>query len=209
MDKIKYDFYTNPSKSADSQKSAYHIRICNQQVVDTDELVKAISNQCTLTPADIKAVLTAFNGEIGYHLERGNIVVLDGLCRFEISLTTTTGICTGKENGNSIQLKRVNVQPDGKLVKLVSENLSTCIKSRGTHSTPLSDIEVLGKLTEHFAYQPTINSLEFQQICSITRYMARRHINRLVAENKLVNIGHRIHPIYRAVPGNFGVSSYL
>lgn len=206
MDKIRYDFYANPSKSSDTQKSAYHIRICNQQVIDTNQLVKAISNQCTLTPADIKAVLTAFNGEVSYHLQRGEIVTLDGLCRFEISLTTTTGLCTGKENGNSVVLKRINVQPDNKLVKLVSENLSTRVKSRGAHSASLSDVEVMGKLTEHFTYHLTINSLELQRICSITRYMARRHINQLVAENRLENIGYRSHPIYRAVPGNFGVS---
>ena len=49
MDTIEYDFYENPEKSSEFQKSKYHIRICNRQTVDTDGIVKNISRKCTLT----------------------------------------------------------------------------------------------------------------------------------------------------------------
>lgn len=206
MDTIEYDFYENPGKSSEFQKSKYHVRICNRQTVDTDNIVKAISKQCTLTPADIHAVIVAFQDEIAFQLQQGKIVHLDGLCQFDISLKSRLDESSGKENGSDIVLKSVNINPDKKLTERVRKNLCHRVKSRGKHSDSISEIEIIGVLTEHFKKKSTITRAEFQNQCSITKYMACIHINRLLSEGKLKNIGYRRHPIYTAVPGNFGVS---
>lgn len=206
MDTIEYDFYENPGKSSEFQKSKYHVRICNRQTVDTDNIVKAISKQCTLTPADIHAVIVAFQDEIAFQLQQGKIVHLDGLCQFDISLKSRLDESSGKENGSDIVLKSVNINPDKKLTERVRKNLCHRVKSRGKHSDSISDIDIIGVLTEHFKKKSTITRAEFQNQCSITKYMACIHINRLLSEGKLKNIGYRRHPIYTAVPGNFGVS---
>lgn len=206
MDTIEYDFYENPSKSSEFQKSKYHVRICNRQTVDTDNIVKAISKQCTLTPADIHAVIVAFQDEIAFQLQQGKIVHLDGLCQFDISLKSRLDESSGKENGPDIILKSVNINPDKKFTERVRDNLCKRVKSRGNHSEAISDIEIIGVLTEHFKKKITLTRAEFQNLCSITKYMACIHINRLLLEGKLKNIGYKNHPIYSAVPGNFGVS---
>lgn len=206
MDTIEYDFYENPGKSSEFQKSKYHVRICNRQTVDTDNIVKAISKQCTLTPADIHAVIVAFQDEIAFQLQQGKIVHLDGLCQFDISLKSRLDESSGKENGPDIVLKSVNINPDKKLTERVRKNLCHRVKSRGKHSDSISEIDIIGVLTEHFKKKSTITRAEFQNQCSITKYMACIHINRLISEGKLKNIGYRRHPIYTAVPGNFGVS---
>lgn len=206
MDTIEYDFYENPGKSSEFQKSKYHVRICNRQTVDTDNIVKAISKQCTLTPADIHAVIVAFQDEIAFQLQQGKIVHLDGLCQFDISLKSRLDESSGKENGPDIVLKSVNINPDKKLTERVRQNLCHRVKSRGKHSDFISEIDIIGILTEHFKKKSTITRAEFQNQCSITKYMACIHINRLLSEGKLKNIGYRRHPIYTAVPGNFGVS---
>ncbi|MGL4520324.1 MAG: HU family DNA-binding protein [Phocaeicola sp.] len=199
MDKIEYDFYENPNKGSEKQKTKYHIRLCNRQTVDTSALIESISKQCTLTPADILGVITALKEEVSYQLSRGKTVQMDGLCRFEIALTTDSGSCTGRESGASVELKGVHAYSDKELTKLVKRQLLPRRRSKGVHSTFLSEEAVLEKLTEHFASHPTITCIGLQRLCSITRYMARRHINRLLRENKLVNIGYKNHPIYTAV----------
>lgn len=206
MDTIEYDFYENPGKSSEFQKSKYHVRICNRQTVDTGNIVKAISKQCTLTPADIHAVIVAFQDEIAFQLQQGKIVHLDGLCQFDISLKSRLDESSGKENGPDIVLKSVNINPDKKLTERVRKNLCHRVKSRGKHSDSISEIDIIGVLTEFFKKKSTITRAEFQNQCSITKYMACIHINRLLSEGKLKNIGYRRHPIYTAVPGNFGVS---
>lgn len=206
MDTIEYDFYENPEKSSEFQKSRYHVRICNSQTVGTDSIVKAISKKCTLTPADIHAVIIAFQDEIAFQLQQGKIVHLDGLCQFNISLKSRLKESSGKENGSDIVMKRININPDKKLTERVRENLCHRVKSTGKHSEQISETEITDILTEHFKKKSTITRAEFQRLCSITKYMACMHINRLIAEGKLKNVGYRNHPVYMAVAGNFGVS---
>lgn len=206
MDKIEYDFYDNPGKSSEYQKSKYHVRVCNRQTVGTDGIVSAISRKCTLTPADIHAVIIAFQDEIAFQLQQGRIVRLDGLCQFDISLTTSSGECTGREDGADIVLKSVNINPDKKLTETVRNNLCKRVKSKGRHSDSVTDIQINEALTEHFKRKNFITRAELQKICSITKYMACMQINRLLEEGRLKNIGYTNHPIYVAVPGNFGLS---
>ena len=207
MDTIEYDFYENPAKSSEFQKSKYHIRICKRQTVSTKGIVKSISSKCTLTPADIQAVITAFQDEIALQLQQGKIVRLDGLCQFDISLTTSSDVCTGQESGSEIVLKSVNINPDKKLTEEVRKHLCTRVKSSGKHSDDVSDTDLNDVLTEHFRKKSIITRAELQRKCSITKYMACILINRLIDEGKIRNIGYRTHPIYAAVPGNFGVQA--
>lgn len=205
MDTIEYDFYENPEKSSEFQKSKYHIRICNRQTVDTDGIVKNISRKCTLTPTDIHAVIVAFQDEIAFQLRQGKIVRLDGLCQFDISLAPSSGVCTGQETGPDIVLKSVNINPDKKLTDTVRDNLCRRVKSIGKHSKDISEQDIISRMTEYFKTHRTITRLQLQNICSITRYMANLYINRFLSEGRLENIGYKNHPVYVAVPGNFGV----
>lgn len=205
MDTIEYDFYENPSKSSEYQKSGYHIRICRQQTVGTETVVRNISKRCTLTPADIRAVLTALQDEIASQLGQANIVRLDGLCRFSISLKPEKEVCTGKENGTGVVLKAVNISPDKDFTRRVDGALGTRVKSRGAHSEKLSEAEIQERLTRYFKEHKQITRPVMQRVCSLTRYMATRYINRLVKEGRLENIAFPRHPIYIPVPGNFGV----
>ncbi len=204
MDTIEYDFYENPSKSAEYQKSGYHIRICRQQTVGTETVVRNISKRCTLTAADIRAVLTAFQDEIAGQLGQGNIVRLDGLCRFSISLKPAKEVCTGKESGSAVVLKSVNITPDKELTRQVEDSLAARVKSKGEHSERLSETEIQDRLTGYFKQHRRITRSEMQHVCSLTRYMAAKHISRLVEEGRLENIGYAGHPVYVPVPGNFG-----
>lgn len=206
MDKIEYDFYENPEKSSEFQKTNYHVRICNRQTVGTDSIVEAISKKCTLTPPDIHAVIVAFQDEIALQLQHGKIVHLDGLCQFDISLKSALEEGNGKEKGPDIVLKRINIKPDKELTERVRDNLCHRVKSTGEHSNQLSETEITDIITEHFKKKTTITRAEFQKLCSITKYMACLHINRLLSEGRLKNVGYRNHPVYMAVPGNFGVS---
>ena len=53
---IEYDFYRNPN-SQGTNKKRYHARVVSSNRVSTDQLAEEIQKECTLTTADIKAVL--------------------------------------------------------------------------------------------------------------------------------------------------------
>lgn len=204
MSKIKFDFYKNPDNRTESMKSQYHVRICNRQSVSTQEIVNRINKMSTLTAIDIKAVITAFQDEIAFHLGQGKTVRLEGLCDFSITLTTKGNVCTGEENASDIVLKSVNIVPQKGFTEKVKENLCEMEKVEGKHSGRPSETEIDNILTEYFRQKKTVTRAKLQDLCQLTKYMSISHIKRLVAEGKLVNIGFKNHPLYVPAPGFYG-----
>jgi len=47
---------------------------------------------------------------------------------------------------------------------------------------------------------------DFQALCGMARTTANVHLKRLQQEGKLKNVGKPTQPIYRAMPGYYGVS---
>ena len=117
MDKIEYDFYENPNSKSDNSKSKYHIRICRRQKISTKSMANRLSKYTTLTPTDIYATITALQDAISGELGAGNIVVLDGICQFEITLGTESGVVDGLENGKNVE-EIAGVMPNPTLAKL-------------------------------------------------------------------------------------------
>ena len=54
-----YDFYKNPKQKDSTEKTRYHARVVTNQTISTDELARKIHTRCTVTTADVKAVLTS------------------------------------------------------------------------------------------------------------------------------------------------------
>lgn len=206
MGKIKYDFYKNPDNKEGKLKSEYHIRVCGQQTISTKGIIELIHNASTLTPADINAVIFAFQEEIANQLAKGNIVKLEGLCNFNISLKSANGTCTGKENGKGIVLKSVNINPEKEFTERVKELVTKngMEKVIAIHSDTITDEKVDEILTNYFSTNKAITRPKLQDICSTTRYMAMQQIKRLTGSGKLVNVGFENHPLYMPTPGSFG-----
>ena len=205
MGNIKYDFYTNPNAKSENSKSEYHIRVCGQQTISTKRIVELIHNACTLTPADINAVIFAFQEEIANQLAKGNIVKLEGLCSFNISLKSANGTCTGKETGKAIEVKSVNINPEKEFTERVKELAAEngMEKVTAIHSDAITDEQVDRILTNYFSTNKAITRPKLQDICSTTRYMAMRQIKRLTESGKLVNVGFENHPLYIPTPESF------
>lgn len=205
MGKIKYDFYKNPDNKEGKLKSEYHIRVCGQQTISTKRIIELIHNASTLTPADINAVIFAFQEEIANQLAKGNIVKLEGLCSFNISLKSANGTCTGKETGKAIELKSVNINPEKEFTERVKELAAEngMEKVTAIHSDAITDEQVDRILTNYFSTNKAITRPKLQDICSTTRYMAMRQIKRLTESGKLVNVGFENHPLYIPTPGSF------
>lgn len=208
MDYIEYDFYENPIPKSKEQEKKFHIRICNKQKLSTKSMVKALDKRSTFTPSDLLGSLIAFQDIIADGLGHGNIVTLDGICQFEITLGTKKGVVTGLENGNNVVLKSINIKPLPEFVEAVKAALVPRVKSHGYHSRKLSDIEVDGLLIEYFRDNKSITRLELEKLCGISRYKAAKIIGRLKDEGKIINEGYSNHPIYKPVPGNFGISRF-
>ena len=78
--------------------------------VDTQELGEAISQQCTVTPADVHAVLRALPSVMANYMESGRSVHMDGLGAFYYKLSCAgQGVDSPEEVGIQ-QVKSIRVQ---------------------------------------------------------------------------------------------------
>ena len=89
--------------------------------VDTQELAEAISRRCTVTPADVHAVIRSLPEVMAFYMESGRSVHMDGLGSFFYKLSCAgQGVDTPEEvSAEQVQAVRVQFipersrQPDG------------------------------------------------------------------------------------------------
>ena len=82
---IEYDFYRNPN-SEGTNKKRYHARVVSNNRIFTDDLAEEIQNECSLTIADVKAVLIALGDKLAKHLGEGDKVHIEGIGHFQVNL---------------------------------------------------------------------------------------------------------------------------
>ena len=94
---------------------------------------------------------------------------------------------------------------DKKLLKKLSTTKS--MRTNYSHcSVELSDIEIVGILTEHFKEHDYITTKEMELLCGLSNATALRRLKDRVKEGKFTHPGHLRAPFYFPVPGNYGVS---
>lgn len=89
--------------------------------VNTQELAEAISRQCTVTPADVHAVIRSLPEVMAFYMKNGRSVHMDGLGSFFYKLSCAgQGVDTPEEvSAEQVQAVRVQFipersrQPDG------------------------------------------------------------------------------------------------
>ena len=75
----KYDFYKTPVSKDSTKRPRFHARIVSSGTIDTDDLAKRIHGRCTVTPADVAAVLISLSEVTAEYLREGKRVHIDGL----------------------------------------------------------------------------------------------------------------------------------
>ena len=104
-----------------------------------------------------------------------------------------------------LRLKSISFRPDVRLKQAMTG--VSAIRSKYTrHSLKLSEVEIDMKLKEYFADHDVLIRSDFQALCGMARTTANVHLKRLQQEGKLKNVGKPTQPIYRAMPGYYGVS---
>ena len=66
--------------------------------ITTEQVAKRLAAESTVSPADVRAVLTAFGGVMGDYMAQGRSVKLDGIGSFYFTASTNqNGVATEKE----------------------------------------------------------------------------------------------------------------
>ena len=196
---IEYDFYRNPN-SQGTNKKRYHARVVSSNRVSTDQLAEEIQKECTLTTADIKAVLMALGDKLAKHLGKGSKVHLEGIGYFQVNLKCKEEVrTTHAVRSENVEFKSVSYRADNHLKKHLKSQPIKRSKTK-VHSASMTEAEIDQMLTAYFMTHETITRREFQTLCTQVKSTAQRLLKKLLENGKLRNIATPQHPVY--VPAN-------
>lgn len=202
---IQYDFYRNPN-SEGTNKKRYHARVVASGQVSTEQLAKEINQECSLTPADVKAVLICLGDKLAKHLSEGRKVHLEGVGHFQVNLRCKEEVRTVHAiRSDNIEFKSVSYRADIELKKYLKQQKIRRSHTK-IHSKPMAEEEIDLKLTEYFAVQTTLTRRDFQILCSQVQTTANRILRKLVEKGKLKNISTPRNPVYVPANGHYGMT---
>lgn len=200
---IEYDFYRNPN-SQGTNKKRYHARVVSGDRISTDELAEEIQNECSLTKADVKAVLIALGDKLAKHLGEGNKVYLEGIGYFQVNLKCKEEVrSTHAIRSENVEFKSVSYRADNELKKRL-RNQKTQRSLKKVHSITMAEEEIDQALTEYFKTHETLTRHQFQTLCSQLKSTAHRILLKLVKDSKLRNVGTPHSPVYMPANGCYG-----
>ena len=203
---IVYDWYENPGAEGDPEERGLHPRPLLNGKVSMKQLYARVHARSSLTVGDVMNAIDCLTQICGEELRDGHEVHIEGLGYFVPTLEATQKVTRSTPNKHlKIRLKSISFRPDIKL-KQAMTGVST-IRSKYTHcSRQLSEVEIDMRLKEYFAEHDVLLRSDFQELCGMARTTANIHLKRLQQEGKLKNVGKPTQPIYRPMPGYYGMS---
>lgn len=197
---INYEFFETPNPTGDGTKT-YHPRVVSYGSISTDTLAKEIQDACTLTRADVKAVLVSLADKMAQYLSYGQKIHLEGIGYIGVSLKCPKKISNKEDMKHApVMFKAVTFRADEEL-KQKMQRVKMERSSIRVHSAQISEEGIDRKLTEHFAKEAIITRSSFQHLCNLCESTAYRHIKRLVEEGKLQNVSTPRNPVYMPCEG--------
>ena len=199
---IEYDFYRNPN-SQGTNKKRYHARVVSSHRVSTDQLAKEIQKECTLTTADIKAVLMTLGDKLAHYLGEGSKVHMEGIGYFQVNLKCKEEVrTTNAVRSENVEFKSVSYRADNNLKKHLKAQKIQRSKTK-IHSAILTEAQIDQTLTTYFTTHETITRRQFQILCSQVKSTAQRPLKKLLEDGKLRNIATAQHPVYMPANGYY------
>lgn len=202
---IIYDWYENPNGSEEANGRLHPRPFLNGKVT-TQYLANKIQERCSLTKADVNAVLDALCDVVGYELREGRQVHLEGLGFLIPTLKLKEPVdvrMNQRERNSKVQFKGVKFRMDAKLRDSIG-NVRMEMSKQTRHSVMLTEEEIDGVLTRFFETHEVMTRREFQFACRMTQSTAILRLRNLRETGKLKNIGTQKQPIYVPMPGYYG-----
>ena len=177
------------------------VSVVNSEVITTADLAKDINRACSITEADVVAVLQALGQRIGDALLDGNRVEIDHIGTFGLSLTCKNKRKEEHITSKDIEVKRIVFSPCAELQHAMRG--AVIVSGGPTVTKQLSDAVIEQRLTEFFTTHRSIQRSEFESVCECSRYAALAKLKALVKAGKLQVIGKQNTRAYQPTPRAF------
>lgn len=184
--KIKFDtFEIAHSPLHEAGKSYLRPVMVNPQTIPTSDIMKKTSEECTLTPIDISAVIGSLAHHLRLQLLQGNAVHINGIGTFSLALRFDNPAKANDDiTARDVQVSGINFTPDSNLLATVKSNVSFERTSAG-RSTAVTEGDAILALREYFKDYQSISKRTFQTLLGLKYGRATKLLTALTEKHKL------------------------
>ncbi|MCD7938509.1 MAG: DeoR family transcriptional regulator, partial [Tannerellaceae bacterium] len=184
---IKYGFYKTPVPNDREDKQEYHARFIANGRTEVERLSQLIEATTKFNASDIKGILVGFIFAMRMDLEAGFIIQLEGIGTFYPTLATQTIINEDGTTEQVVKVKSVGFRCNKKLRRAIQDVPLERVKHvKAARVKPHErENKILAYLKEHVS----ISIKEVMRLNHYCRERARKDINKLLEEKKIIKIG--------------------
>ncbi len=193
MSKIKFKVCSTPDNR--TQKPRPCARLVTRGTKRNEEIYRFISECCSVTSSDIKAVLDALSWYVGSELASGYSVELEGLGHFSPALRSRAAVDGKGRPCTAVAVHGVNFRCSPGLKKMVKEAGAERVRTAGTGAAAAPE-ERKAEMLRYLQQNPYINLTEYAALNGCTRHCATADMKRWLAEGAVVYAGSGTHRVY-------------
>lgn len=194
---LKYDIYSIQNAEG-SGKTRQYVRLVQNDAMTADELKATIQERCSLTKADVAAVLSELRDIAVQELSMGRRFYVPELGYFSLSL----GLEMPENNpdkkitGKEVRLRGINFRPEASMQKQIERKIHFYRSEYSNRSTNYPEEKLWKKLLEYFESNRYITVKWMRSEFGLTRYMAQKWLSHFVEKGLLLKDGTPRSPTY-------------
>lgn len=192
---VYYDIYPTPHPK-EKECQEFHVRAVLGNPKSDSELLMSITHKCTITPSDIKGVLSALSDFIKEEISEGRRVHLDGIGYFYPTLTCGEHIEWQNISARKIELKNISFRAEMEILGELKREISFCAVQEKKHSQKHTIEDIIGMLNIYFEINEEIDRNGLQKLCCLTRTTSLRYLRKLMESGYLIRLGTIHAPRY-------------
>lgn len=194
---INYEIHSIENSQGNGEKRVY-IQLRNNKALTVDELANEIQASCTVTPSDVKAVMTEMCHIAIRELSAGNRFYLPeiGYLSLAVGNTPPSQKPDGKITGKDVFLRNINFKPEKKFFSEVQKKVRFVKSDYSTLSAKYSEETLWPKVEEYLSAHRYISRRDMRLEFGLSDYMAKQWLDRFVESGKLTKEGTRHQPLY-------------
>jgi predicted histone-like DNA-binding protein len=159
----------------------------NSKLTTTKELAEYINFACSVTDADVAAVLQALCKCVCDELLDGNRVELEHLGTFSLSLTCGNKRLEDRVTKKDIRVKSILFTPCAEMKAAM--RTAEIVSGGPNPNKQLSDTVIERRLEKYFEEHEYMQRRDFESVCECSRYTATKKLKELVKAGKLRAMG--------------------
>ena len=196
---VKFDLHEKPRTNA-AEAVSYIPKLVSAGTVTLKQLCREISSGNSITPGDVKAVVSALCEHMSQHLSDGCTIDLDDLGTFRLSLKSKKPIDYFDDNtaARQLALSRIIFTPKKEFFHRCTPLSYHRVDKPRRKSPVLTDDQILERMAVYMSQvkEQLFTTRDFMHATGIGHTTACKRLKSLVASGRIKRMGHDLHHPY-------------